>query len=122
MAVITNITTGLQAPSSAGAVTGSLDISGLSGDFTIKIRIAELTAAKTVVFALEDTVDAYSAVITHWVVQATGEIKQPADKVFSIKKQDIPAFRLGTSSAACRINMLFCTSTPGVKVHAWIEQ
>jgi hypothetical protein len=122
MATITDITTGLQTVSAAGAVTGTLDISGMSGDFTVKVRVAALGAGKTAVIALEDTVNAFTAAVQQAVVQVRGEIKPEAEKVFSFHKRDLPNFRLGTASAACRLNVLSCTATPGLKVHAWLER
>ena len=122
MATLTDITTGVQTITSAGAVTGSLDISGLSGDFTVKVRVTALTAAKTAVIALEDTVDAYTGKIQNAVVQVKGPIVPEAEKVFSFPGRELPALRLGTTSAACRINVLSVTGTPGLKLHAWIEQ
>lgn len=122
MATITDITTGLQTVSAAGAVTGSLDISGLSGDYTVKVRVAELSAGKTVVIGVEDTVNAFTAAVPQAVVQCVGKVEQGFDKVYSFRKADIPALRLGTASAAMRINVYSATSTPGLKLHAWLEQ
>jgi hypothetical protein len=122
MATITDITTGVQTVTAAGAVTGTLDISGLSGDFTVKIRVTELSAEKTAVIALEDSVNAFTAAVQQAVVQVRGAVKPEAEKVFSFKKADLPAFRLGTASGVCRINVLSVTATPGLKVHAWLEQ
>lgn len=122
MATITDITTGVQTVTAAGAVTGTLDISGLSGDFTVKIRVTALSAGKTAVIALEDSVDEFTNAVQQAVVQVSGEVKPEAEKVFSFKKADLPALRLGTTSAECRINVLSVTATPGLKVHAWLEQ
>jgi hypothetical protein len=122
MAVPTAITTGVQTVSSAGAVTGTLDVSGLSGDFTLKVEVTELSAAKTAVIALEDTVNNFSAAVAQAVCQVKGPIVASAPKVFSWRSYDLPAFRIGVTSAVVRANVLLCTATPGLKMRAWIEQ
>lgn len=122
MATISNITTGVQAVTAAGAVTGTLDISGLSGDFTVKVRVTELGADKVAVLALEDTVNAFTAAVQQAVVQVKGKVVAEAEKVFSFSSRDLPALRIGTESAVLRLNALSVTATPGLKVHAWIEQ
>lgn len=118
---VADITTGLQTDTSTGAITGSLDISGVTGDFTVKLRIAALTAAKSVTIALQDTVDAYSASRTQWVKQFTGLIAEGADLVVSISKRELPHFRAGTASAECRFNILVIDGSASVDTHGWLE-
>lgn len=118
---VLDITTGLQTDNSTGAITGSADISAISGDFTIKLRIAGLTAAKSVTIALEDSVNAFSAVRTQWVKQFTGAISEAADLVVSISKRELPHFRAGTASAVCRFNILVIDGSASVDSYGWIE-
>jgi hypothetical protein len=121
-ATLSDITTGLQSVSSTGAVTGSLDISGMSGDFNVKVQIQALSAGKTVVIGIEDSVNAFTATVPQAVIQATGSLTSNYDRTYTFRKNQIPALRIGTGSAVVRLNVYSTTATPGLQVHAWIEQ
>jgi hypothetical protein len=54
----TDITTGIQAVSAAGAVPGVLDTSAMSGDFAVYLSIHGLDPGKTATIAIEDTASA----------------------------------------------------------------
>lgn len=122
MAAYTDITTGEQTVSATGAITGTLDVSGLSGDYTVKIMVRGLSASKYLLLALEDTVNAFTATVQRAAKQFAGGM--PTDgQVFSIPSREIPLSQFGITSGTFRINTLAISSTPGtVKVHAWIEQ
>lgn len=53
------LTTGIQTVSTTGEITptAGLDIAAITGDFTVKLRVISLTAAKTVRIQLEDSVN-----------------------------------------------------------------
>lgn len=124
MAEIKDITTGKQTVSGAGAVTGSLDTSGMSGDFTIKVRVPKLGAGKKAIFAIEDTANAtpFSDAIQQVVWQAIGPIVPEAEKVWSIKSHELPNIRFGASNTKLRLNVTTVDSSPAMEVHAWLEQ
>ena len=124
----TNITTGVQTVTATGAVTGSLDTSALSGDFTVKIRIVSLSSASgtpTCIIALQDTANAsaFSEAIDCAVVHANGTVLTVADKTFPFKKQDISNTRFGVANSKLRLYVwVLGGTTPSLKVEGWIEQ
>lgn len=121
---VTDITTGVQSISATGAVTGTLDTSALTGDFTVNIQVSGLTAGKTAIISLEDTANAsaFSDAIAQWVEQFSGGIGTGNDVVLSRRKYQIPGCRFGVTNSKLRLNVLSITSTPGLKVHAWLTQ
>ena len=124
MATISNITTGEQTVSATGAITGTLDTSGLSGDYTVKLRVSGLSAGKKIMIALEDTAnasafsDALQCAVFHVVGGAT------ADGNYNERKNyDIPMTRFGAANTKLRFNTLAIDSSPGtVLVYGWLEQ
>lgn len=124
MAAPVDITTGVQSVSATGAVTGTLDTSGLTGDYSVFIGISGLTAGKTVIVSLEDTANAsaFSDAIAQWVEQFSGAYTSVTDTERSRKSYQIPGCRFGVANAKLRINVLSITATPGLKIHAWIQQ
>lgn len=124
MAEIKDITTGKQTVSSAGAVTGTLDTSAMSGDFTIKVRVPKLAAGKKVIIALEDTAHAtpFSDAIQQAIWQAAGPIVPEAEKVFSIKSHDLPKVRFGATNTKLRFNVTAADASPAMEIHGWLEQ
>lgn len=124
MATITDITTGEQTVSATGAITGSLDTSALTGDYTVKVMVRGLSAGKKCLIVLEDTAnasafsDALQVAAFHFVGGA------PTDGNFHERKSyDIPMTRFGATNTKLRLNCLAIDSTPGtVKAHGWLEQ
>lgn len=120
---ITDITTAEQTITTTGAVTptAGLDISGISGDFTIKIAMRSLTAAKTCRIQLEDSVNAFTAVVAVWSTNFIGSLTSATDEVLSIRKYQLPNNRFGTSSAVLRVNVTAIDATTTAILHAWLE-
>lgn len=124
MAILADITTGAQAVTAAGAVTGSLDTSGLTGDYTIKLRISALAAGKRAVVAVQDTANAtaFSEAITVAVKQAVGSITADNELNFSWRSYELPLARYGAANTKLRINVLAVDGSPGLTLHAWLER
>lgn len=99
----------------------SLDISGVTGDWTIKLQVSALTAAKKARFIFQDSVDAFSANIGGPAVSVKGAISEDADKVYSFKKQDFPSLRFGTASAVLRLALAEIDSAASVEYRSWLE-
>lgn len=120
----TNITTGEQAVTAAGAVTGSLDTSASTFTFnTIKVSVRGLSATKRAVFAIEDTAnasafsDAVQVAVFHFVGGGTvdGDARERAS-------YDIPLTRYAVTNSKLRLNCLAIDGTPGtVLAQAWVE-
>jgi hypothetical protein len=123
MATVTDITTGEQAVTAAGAVTGSLDTSGLTAFKTIKLTVRGLAAGKRALFAVEDTANAtpYSDKVQVAVAHFQGSM--PAEGVSKEwQTYDIPLTRFGVANSALRLYCLAIDGTPGtVKAHCWLE-
>ena len=102
----------------AGAFTGELDISGISGDYTIHIEIEDMIGV--VQIALQDTVDDFSANVVRWVKSLSETITER--KRFSIRKHEIPALRAGTGSAELRLVLDSITGSGAtITASAWVE-
>jgi hypothetical protein len=107
------------------AFTGAgIDISGITGDWTLKINVQSLADASTtpvVRLSFEDTVNDYTASLAGPTVSFKGALSNNADKVKSFKKQDFPDLRLGTSSAQLRLKLSNIESGGSCNYRAWLE-
>ena len=108
--------------SKTAAFTGSgVDVSGITGDWTLKFQCESLTAAKQARWVFEDTVNDYTASLAGPTINFKGEIEASYDKVKSFKKQDFPGLRLGTASAQLRLTLSNMDSASTAIYRAWIE-
>lgn len=121
----TDITTGEQAVTVAGAITGQLNTSALTGFRTIKLVVRGLAAGKRALFAIQDTVtmnatpfsDALAVAVAHFVgTQPTeGNAKEWAT-------YDIPLTRFGVANSGLQLYCQAIDGSPGtVLAHAWLE-
>jgi hypothetical protein len=116
--------TSLQALVSKSATfAGSgVDVSGITGDWTLKIQVASLTAGKNVRFQFTDSADNFSSdKVAGPTSSFAGEITASADHVRSWKKQDFPHLRMGVASAKLRLEVSGIDSAATVSYSAWIE-
>jgi hypothetical protein len=124
MATINEITTGEQAVTSSGAVTGTLDTSGIAetSDFTLKIRIRGLAAGDTANFSFQDTQNSseFSDAIDVATVNIAGQGTAPEGVTYSFRKYQVPTMRTGATHCQLRVN---CLSISGgtATVLAWLE-
>lgn len=102
-----------------------IDISGITGDWTLKINVSSMSdsgsSTPQVRFAFEDTVNDYTASLAGPTVSFKGALTNVADKVKSFKKQDFPDLRLGTASAQLRLKLSNIESGGSVTYRAWLE-
>lgn len=104
------------------AFTGAgLDVSGITGDWTIKLQVESLTAAKQARFVFEDTVNDYTASLAGPSFSMKGSLGASYDKVKSFKKQDFPSLRLGTASAQLRLKLAELDGSATVVYRSWLE-
>ena len=102
--------------------TGSaIDVSGITGDWTIKLQVSTLTAAAKVRFQFEDTVTDWTASLVGPTFNLLGEYTVACDKVKSFKKANYPSLRLGSVSGQLRLKVTEITAASSVTYHAWIE-
>jgi hypothetical protein len=126
MAVMTigAITTGVQSVTATGAVTptAGLDVSAITGDYTLFVQVQSQTAAKGFQLQLEETVNAFTASIADMVVSAKGGIAAGYDRVWSKRKYEQPqSGAIGTASGKLRVNVTQIDSGDTIGVRAWIE-
>lgn len=119
---LTNITTGVQSVTGTGAVTGSLDTSALTGDYTVKVRVDALPG-ETAIVAVEDTAHAtpFSEAIPVAVFHVKGTVAAEGN-VYSFPKYLIPGTRFGATNNKLRVNVLSKTASGTMKVYGWLEQ
>lgn len=125
---IGSITTGAQTVTATGAVTptGGLDISGITGDCTIHVRVQALSSASGTpkcAITLEDSVNAFTASVPVCEIPAmqnTVDTKSEVHYVF--RKYQLSTCRFGTASAVLRANVVSLGgTTPTVTLDSWLE-
>ena len=110
----------------AGAQTG-VDISGLTGDLTLRLVIDSFSAASgtpAAIINLEDTVNAFSALLMQKnLANIQGTIVAGAPETFTFRvPKEILNLRNGTASAQARINVVLLGGTsPSLSFRAWFE-
>ena len=122
----------------ASFVGSSIDVSGMTGDWTLKLQVealADSTAVNVpaVRFGFEDTVTDYTASIVGPTISFKGTLAKSYDKVKSFKKQDFPGLRIGVASGILRLKLLelsayasgavipTTTTTGTCTYRAWVE-
>lgn len=125
---ISSITTGAQTVTATGAVTpvAGLDISGVTGDCTVHVRVQALSSASgtaKVALVLEDSVNGFTASLPVAELQAQATIQTQAEQHFIFRKYQLPTCRFGTGSAVLRANVYTLNgTTPTVTIDSWLEQ
>jgi len=124
MSTLTDITTGNQTVTAAGAVaaTAGLDVSGVTGDFTLCVEVVSLTAAKTARIQLEDTVNGFTAAPALAVFDVTGQQAGQYSNRFSLRKYQLPNNQFGVANAKVRANVSQIDAGGSLILHAWLEQ
>ena len=122
MAKITAITTGEQSVTAVGAVTGTMATTGLTGDYTIKLRVRGLAAAQKISIGLENSAlgtfstDILQDAVYHFVGadQVDGSVRETAS-------YDIPCTVFGGATNKYRFNAYVVTGAPTALVEGWFE-
>lgn len=117
------ITTGEQSVSATGAVTGTLDTSALTGDFTIKLRVRGLLAAQTAKIVIEDTANAsaFSEAQPVAIAYVSGGSEVASGNSFEWRKYDVPLARVGAANNKLRVNVQQLSGAGTFQVIAWQE-
>ena len=127
MATITDITTGVQSVTATGALTptAGLDISGVSGDFTLCMEVTSLVAAKTCQVQLEVSTNGFTATTPLWTEQFIGSLTSATDMRVSKRKYQLPysgANVFGAVNAVLRANLINLDSGASPSIHCWLEK
>jgi hypothetical protein len=104
------------------AFTGTgVDVSALTGDWTLKVQVESLTNQKAARLVFEDTVNDFTASVAVAVFAFLGGLEKTYDKVKSFKKADLPGARVGVTNGKMRLNVGLIDGSASVKYRAWIE-
>jgi hypothetical protein len=123
MATPTEITTGVQTVTATGAVTptAGVDVSGVTGDYTIVVEVVSMTAAKTARIQIEDTVNAFTASAALAVIDITGTLSGQYSQRFSFRKYQLPNSNFGVASGKARVNVTAIDASATLQLHSWYE-
>ena len=118
--------TAVQTVTATGAVvpTAGLDISKVTGDFTLFIEIQTLTGtAAGARIQLEEGITTFSApVALPLSVDVLAPIGLPAEKYYSLRRYQCPNTLAGTSGAVLRCNVVDLPGTSSsLTVRSWCE-
>jgi hypothetical protein len=102
------------------------DISSLTTqDWTLKIRIESLTAAKKCVVAVQDSVDGFVAdIVTRMLVAVQGAVLSTptfSSKDYTNRKYDTPGTRFGVANARLRLIVLQIDAAATLVLSSWYE-
>ena len=118
------VTTGVQTVTGTGAVTptAGLDVSGVTKDFTLFLQVQSDTAAKNFQIQIEESTNAFTGTpVADLVVGGEGAVSSAADKIWSLRKYQIPGSAIGTTGAVLRANVTEIDANSSLKLRAWIE-
>jgi len=90
-------------------------------DWTLKLQVEALTAAKSARFQFEETVDDWTTTLVGPTFQLKGLIEESYDRVKSWKKANFPASKIGIASGEIRLKLAELDSSGTVIYHAWME-
>lgn len=108
-----------------GTFTGTgVDVSGITGDWTLKIQVATQSATSPTVaqtrFQFTDSVNSFTASLAGPTFSFRGKVSNDADIVRSFKKADFPDLRLGTANALLRLDLVALTGD-STSYSGWVE-
>jgi hypothetical protein len=99
----------------------ALPIAGVTGDWTLRLRIESAVAALNAEVALEDSVDGIT-----WITRVAKNFKGSVAKtamldILELRKYDYPSFRFGTANAVMRLNVLAIDGGNTIVTTCWYE-
>lgn len=118
------ISTVLAKTTSTAAATGGtqLDISGVTGDWTLVLEVLAMNDGNACRFGFQDSVDAFTNNLAGPTISLSGKLTSSAPRRFTVTKKDFPNLRCGVASAVLRLNLLEITgSSKSVTYQAWLE-
>lgn len=97
-----------------------VDISGITGDVTLHLRVKSLTAGANIAFVFADTVDNFTNSVVRAAANFKGLLASSYDAKVSWRKYELKGLRFGTASAKLRLSLVEI-SAGTVEYEAWIE-
>lgn len=109
-----------------------VDISGITGDWTLVVEVLALTSGANARFVFEDSNNTFTtyntdifpgpAVSMPGTIGSTSTPTAPDVKRYTFCKRDFPNLRFGVSSTTLRLNLTELTgSSPSCTYQAWVE-
>jgi hypothetical protein len=122
--------TGTFSTSTSSVVSKAQDISALTGNYVVRLRVETLTAAKNVVLCIQDSADGFvSDIVTLACANVAGPVVATAPVAFTWAQYQLPSFRLGNGTAGAGVTnarvRLYVTQIDGsgsVKASLFLEQ
>ena len=116
MAQPTDITTGLQTVSAAGAVTGTYDASALVAPFEVKIQVASSAPASVTIAFESSAAGTFADKIANYVVNLP-PINAAAEQWISSPWYMLTGASYGSANNKFRLEVLAIASAANVAVH-----
>ena len=123
--MLSDITTGPQTVSDAGAVTGVLSTAAIlaTADLTVRIHILGMTAGKNALVSIEDTAlgglnaftDAHQVAVVHVAGAVTTEIQ------LNFRRYQLPTIRTGAANCALRANVQAIDAGGNLTIYGQLE-
>lgn len=87
--------------------SAGVDVSGLTGDWTLKLQVLSLTAAKHARIVFEESVDNFTTVFPVAEFNFLGPYQDPNGSQVSFKKRDAAGgSKFGVASGKVRLNLI----------------
>ena len=107
----------------SATLTQGLPIGAISNDFTVRLRVESLTAAKNVQILIQDSADGFVAdIVTRWSGNFKGQVMvQAMEDVVELRKYNVPSMRFGTAGAYMRLYIGAIDAGTTVVTTCWYE-
>lgn len=119
---LTTGVTGTGSYTSGGTVSLVSDISAITGDFTVRLVVSGLTAAKNVVLSIQDSVDGYATSVNLAAVNLSGAISTSTPQTFTWRAYQLPSLRINTSNGRIRLSVQSIDGSASVTSALYFEQ
>lgn len=113
--------TGTGSYTSGGTVSAAFDVSSITGDWSIRLRLEGLTAGKKVLLALQDSVDGFATSTVLGVINVTGTGTQPFQE-YVWRSYQLPSARVGVSNGRLRLTVQSIDSATTATTSWFFEQ
>lgn len=120
---MTNLAVQAKVTRTSAANGSSVDISGITGDWTLVLEVMAQNDGNTTRFIFQDSVDAFTNNIGGPAASVSGQIVTAGGpRRYTWTKKDFPSLRFGTASAVLRLALAEHTgSSKSVTYQSWIE-
>ncbi len=123
---MTNLPIQAKVTKTAAFLGAGVDISAITGDWTLVLEILAQNAGDVTRFAFETSNNSFTTyntdIFSGPTVSVSGEIDKAQQKRYTFQKRDFPAAEFGVTSTSLRLNLMsFTGSSKSVTYQAWVE-